>query len=80
VLLVGDPGYYGRFGFSAGLTQRLWLPGPYETARFQGLELVEGALEGAQGLVSATGAADPAWTRRADPVWMQVAEELRRAA
>jgi predicted N-acetyltransferase YhbS len=55
VLLVGDAPYYVRFGFSAAPTRRLWLPGPHERGRFLGLELVEGALEGAAGLVNPTG-------------------------
>jgi predicted N-acetyltransferase YhbS len=55
VLLVGDAPYYERFGFSTGMTERLWLPGPYERERFVGLELEPGALAGARGLVSATG-------------------------
>jgi predicted N-acetyltransferase YhbS len=56
VLLVGDAPYYERFGFSQAATERLWLPGPYERERFLGLELQPGALAGARGLVSATGA------------------------
>ncbi len=56
VLLVGDAPYYARFGFSADLTTRLWLPGPVERARFLALELQPGALSGAFGLVQATGA------------------------
>lgn len=59
VLLVGDAPYYARFGFSAEKTGGLWLPGPYETDRFLGRELVAGALDGARGLVSATGPAAP---------------------
>ncbi len=55
VLLVGDAPYYERFGFSAAMTEHLWLPGPYERERFLGLELQPGALTGARGLVSATG-------------------------
>ena len=63
VLLVGDAPYYARFGFSAESTDALWLPGPYERERFLGLELAPGALAGALGLVSATGApeAEPDW-------------------
>jgi predicted N-acetyltransferase YhbS len=57
VLLVGDAPYYARFGFSADLTRGLWMPGPFERARFLGLELQPGALQGTRGLVSATGAA-----------------------
>ncbi len=55
VLLVGDAPYYERFGFSTEKTQGLWMPGPYERGRFLALELRAGALEGARGLVSATG-------------------------
>jgi predicted N-acetyltransferase YhbS len=55
VLLVGDAPYYERFGFSIRSTQSLWMPGPYERDRFLALELQAGALEGARGLVSATG-------------------------
>jgi predicted N-acetyltransferase YhbS len=56
VLLVGDAPYYARFGFSADKTSRLWMPGPYERHRLLALELEPGALEGARGLISATGA------------------------
>jgi predicted N-acetyltransferase YhbS len=62
VLLVGDAAYYERFGFSAAHTTGLTLPGPYERARFLGLELVPGALADATGLVVARGrraAAEP---------------------
>lgn len=55
VLLVGDAPYYGRFGFSAVHTRSLHLPGPVERARFLGLELTPGALDGAEGLVAAAG-------------------------
>jgi predicted N-acetyltransferase YhbS len=55
VLLVGDQAYYGRFGFSAEHTDNLWLVGRYDPERFLGCELRAGALEGAEGLVVATG-------------------------
>ena len=55
VLLVGDAPYYERFGFSAGLTEGLWLPGPFERVRFLGRALVSGALDQAAGLVTPTG-------------------------
>jgi predicted N-acetyltransferase YhbS len=55
VLLVGDAPYYGRFGFSCEATGGLWLPGPYEQHRRLARELTPGALEGAQGLISACG-------------------------
>jgi predicted N-acetyltransferase YhbS len=55
ILLVGDAPYYGRFGFSADKTGALRLPGPFEPERLLGLELKPGALDGARGLVRATG-------------------------
>jgi len=51
VLLVGDAPYYAHFGFDAALAQGLELPGPVERARFQGLELVPGALAGVTGML-----------------------------
>jgi predicted N-acetyltransferase YhbS len=59
VLLVGDTPYYGRFGFSAEKTGNLWLPGPYERHRLLGCELKPGVLDGARGLVGATGRPAP---------------------
>jgi predicted N-acetyltransferase YhbS len=55
VVLVGDASYYGRFNFSAAKTGVLRLPGPFEPQRLLGLELKAGALEGARGVVRATG-------------------------
>jgi predicted N-acetyltransferase YhbS len=55
VLLVGDAPYYARFGFTPEATAGLWLPGPYEAGRFLAHEIRPGALDGAQGLVTATG-------------------------
>jgi predicted N-acetyltransferase YhbS len=55
ILLVGDAPYYARFGFSADKTGNLAMPGPYERHRFLALELVEGALDGAEGVLRATG-------------------------
>jgi predicted N-acetyltransferase YhbS len=55
ILLVGDAAYYGRCGFSAEKTGALRLPGPYEQERLLGLELKRGALDGARGLIRATG-------------------------
>lgn len=51
VILVGDAPYYVRFGFSRAMVQALSLPGPVDPARFLGLELVEGALDGVTGTV-----------------------------
>ncbi|MGH6768935.1 MAG: GNAT family N-acetyltransferase [Xanthobacteraceae bacterium] len=55
ILLVGDAPYYGRFGFSTGKTGALWLPGPFERHRLLGRELAAGALDGARGVIAATG-------------------------
>jgi predicted N-acetyltransferase YhbS len=59
VLLVGDAPYYGRFGFTADRTRALSLPGPYARDRLLARELVPGALQGARGLVRATGRSVP---------------------
>jgi predicted N-acetyltransferase YhbS len=55
ILLVGDAGYYGRFGFAAAPTADLWMPGRYERDRLLALELRPAALAGARGLIGATG-------------------------
>jgi predicted N-acetyltransferase YhbS len=55
ILLVGDAPYYARFGFSAEKTASLAMPGPYERHRFLALELTDGALDGAEGVLKATG-------------------------
>jgi predicted N-acetyltransferase YhbS len=56
VILLGDAPYYARFGFSAAKTGELSLPGPFERGRLLGLELREGALDGAWGMIVPTGA------------------------
>ena len=60
VLLVGDAAYYRRFGFSAEKTEALWLPGPHERDRLLACPLRPGALDGARGLIGATGRPTPA--------------------
>jgi predicted N-acetyltransferase YhbS len=57
VILLGDAPYYSRFAFSAQKTGGLLLPGPFERERLLGLELAEGALDGAWGMIVPTGAA-----------------------
>jgi predicted N-acetyltransferase YhbS len=57
VILLGDAAYYERFGFTAAKTAKLSLPGPFERERLLGLELRDGALDGACGLTVPTGAA-----------------------
>ena len=59
VILLGDAPYYARFGFSAAKTGELSLPGPFERDRLLGLELREGALDGAWGMIAPTGAPLP---------------------
>src|SRR5947209_4237427 len=39
VILLGDAPYYSRYGFTAGKTAALSLPGPFERDRLLGLEL-----------------------------------------
>lgn len=55
IVLVGDPEYYARFGFSAAPAAALSMPGPFERHRLLALELKEGALAGAAGLIRPTG-------------------------
>jgi predicted N-acetyltransferase YhbS len=59
VILLGDAPYYARFGFSALKTGELSLPGPFERDRLLGLELREGALDGAWGMIVPTSVAAP---------------------
>ena len=56
VILVGDAPYYARFGFETALTRELAMPGPVERERFLAIELRDGALDGASGVLAATGA------------------------
>jgi predicted N-acetyltransferase YhbS len=51
VLLVGDAPYYARVGFEQVPEGQLLMPGPVDPKRLLGLELVEGALAEAQGLM-----------------------------
>lgn len=44
--LLGDPAYYGRFGFSSDLAARIEAPHRSRGRGFQALELVSGALDG----------------------------------
>src|SRR5665213_456935 len=55
VVLLGDAPYYNRFGFTALRTGELSLPGPFERERLLALELRAGALDGAAGMIVATG-------------------------
>jgi len=59
VILVGDPPYYSRFGFSGEKTGALWMPGPFERHRLLAVELIPAALDGARGMINATGRLEP---------------------
>jgi predicted N-acetyltransferase YhbS len=73
VILLGDAPYYARFGFSALKTGELSLPGPFERDRLLGLELREGALDGAWGMLVPTEMA----ARQSKP---RIAARLRKSA
>lgn len=68
VILLGDAPYYARFGFTPAKTAELALPGPFERDRLLAIELREGALDGAWGMIVPTGDA------------ARVAAKSRRAA
>jgi predicted N-acetyltransferase YhbS len=55
IVLVGDPEYYARFGFSAALTGGLVMPAPVDRRRFLGLEFGQPTLAAARGLILPTG-------------------------
>ena len=55
IVLVGDPEYYARFGFTAATTEDLVMPGRVVRRRLLGYELVDGCLSRAGGRVVATG-------------------------
>jgi predicted N-acetyltransferase YhbS len=65
VILLGDAPYYARFGFSAQKANRLTLPGPFERERLLALELCEGALADASGMIVSLGASSPKTIARA---------------
>ncbi|MBB4102125.1 GNAT family N-acetyltransferase [Allorhizobium borbori] len=55
ILLVGDAPYYERFGFFTEKTKLLMMPGPTARDRFLALELKDNWLDGAAGMVVASG-------------------------
>jgi predicted N-acetyltransferase YhbS len=55
IVLVGDPEYYARFGFTAAATAGLVMPAPVERRRLLGLELRDGAVTEAAGRLVAAG-------------------------
>ncbi len=55
VILRGDAAYYNRFGFTTAKTGELALPGLFEPERLLAVELRDGALDNAWGMIVATG-------------------------
>lgn len=51
ILLVGDEGYYARFGYVNVPAGQITLPGPVDPRRLLALELQMGALQSAKGQV-----------------------------
>jgi predicted N-acetyltransferase YhbS len=62
-VVVGEPEYYGPYGFTNAPARGLSLPGPVDPRRFQVAELAPGALDGVSGTVAR--AAAPAEADRA---------------
>lgn len=52
IVLVGDPEYYGQFGFQNATILGFEMPGPVEERRLLVKECVSGALENVSGLVA----------------------------
>lgn len=50
-VVVGEPEYYGPYGFRNAAAAGLVLPGPVDPRRFQVLELVPGALDSVKGMI-----------------------------
>jgi len=50
-VVVGEPGYYGPYGFASAPAAGLHLPGPVEPRRFLVAELSAGTLEGVTGMI-----------------------------
>lgn len=78
VILVGDAPYYERFGFSNARTGALEMPGDFARDRLLAIELKDGALAGAHGLIRPTGA--PAFVPAASSIGAEMAAGLRRSA
>ncbi len=51
IVLVGDEPYYARVGFRRITNEAILLPGPLDRSRFLYLELVDGAMKAASGMV-----------------------------
>lgn len=59
IVLMGDPDYYNRFGFTTDATFDLQMPGPFEKHRFLARELITGALKNTKGVLVANGRRKP---------------------
>lgn len=57
IIVLGDPAYYGRFGFSSGLAEKL--SAPFHGPAFMALELAPGALSGRRGSIKFPAAFGP---------------------
>lgn len=51
-VVVGDPAYYGPYGFENARARGLRLPGPVDPQRFQVFEITPGALHGVGGMIA----------------------------
>ena len=78
VVLVGDLAYYSRFGFEAGLSNRLFMAGSYDPQRLLALELQPGTLAELRGELLPAGAFDLAQTDLAAATSAEAARSLRR--
>ena len=63
-VVVGEPEYYGPFGFANATAAGLLLPGPVDPQRFQVLELDPGSLQDLGGLIGRAEAVAPVMRRR----------------
>jgi predicted N-acetyltransferase YhbS len=52
IILVGDPPYYARVGFTPIAPGRIRFPGPVDRGRILGLALVDGGLNALEGDIS----------------------------
>ncbi len=59
IILVGDPPYYARVGFTPIKPGRVRFPGPVDPARVLGLALADGALDALEGDVRRARIDDP---------------------
>jgi predicted N-acetyltransferase YhbS len=57
-IVVGEPEYYGPYGFENAPARGLRLPGPVEPRRFQVFEMTPGALKGVSGMIGRAGEPD----------------------